>query len=411
MTGQAGFSLKRNYPQVSLNFFEKIVVRFFGQLTGGSVQLIKPDGKSLLLGKGGSQAPIEIKVHDKRFYKDILLSGTVGLGESYTQGYWETNNLTAFINLLIDNEHLTDDLERKFAWLLKPVYVYKHWQNRNSIQQAKHNILAHYDLGNELYTRFLDSSMCYSSGYYPTPETTLAESQVNKMEKILAPLELKSTDHLLEIGTGWGGLAVYAALKFGCKVTTTTLSEEQYQFSKERVEAAGLQNLITLLKQDYRLLEGQYDKIVSVEMIEAVGKKFMPTYFTTLEERLKPGGKISLQSITIADQRMESYSSTPDFIQTHIFPGGFLPSVSLLTDTIARQTSMVVRSMDDFGVSYARTLSDWRDNFLANKDELNELGYDDQFFRLWLFYFAYCEAGFLKKKISVIHLCAEKPND
>ena len=411
MTGQADTNLMRSYPQVSLNFFEKIVVQFFGRLKGGRVQLIKPDGQSMLLGEGGSQAPIELVVHDKRFYKDILLSGSVGLGESYTQGYWETNNLTGFINLLIDNEHLTDGLEQKFSWLLKPVYVYKHWRNRNSIQQAKNNILAHYDLGNDLYTRFLDTSMCYSSGYYPKPETTLAESQVIKMDKILAPLELKPTDHLLEVGTGWGGLAVYAALKFGCKVTTTTLSEEQYQFSKNLVESSDLQDRITLLKQDYRLLEGQYDKIVSVEMIEAVGRSFMSTYFETLQERLKPGGKISLQSITIADQRMESYSSTPDFIQTHIFPGGFLPSVSLLTDTIARQTSMVVRSIDDFGLSYARTLSDWRDNFLSNQKELNDLGYDDQFFRLWLFYFAYCEAGFLKKKISVIHLCAEKPND
>ena len=338
----------------------------------------------------------------------LLTGGSIGAAELFIDKAWETPNLTAVIQVFARNMDALDKLERKVAWLTFPINKYRHWANRNHKAQAKKNISAHYDLGNELYTRFLDTNMQYSSALFLQGNETLEQAQLNKMDRLCRKLELKPTDHLLEIGTGWGGLAIFAAQNYGCQVTTTTISEEQYQYVAERIKSLGLEDRITLLKEDYRDLTGQYDKLVSVEMIEAVGKRYLPGFFQVCNDRLKQNGLMCIQAITIADQRYASYSRSVDFIQKHIFPGGFLPSLSLMTDLFKKETSLVVRDVRDFGESYAKTLAAWRDRFNGRAGELEQFGYDARFSRLWNYYFGYCEGGFLEKTVSVVQVTASK---
>ena len=283
-----------------------------------------------------------------------------------------------------------------------------HRGNRNSQAGSKKNILAHYDLGNELYSRFLDPEMMYSSAIYPQEDASLAQAQLHKLSTICQRLELKASDHLLEIGTGWGGLAIYAAQEYGCKVTTTTISDAQHAYAKSRIEQLGLGDKITLLKRDYRELTGEYDKLVSIEMIEAVGFEYLPSFFKQCNQRLKPGGKLLIQSITIADQRFDYYKQNVDFIQRYIFPGGFLPSVTVLTQNLTQHTELVTESISDIGLDYAKTLAHWREAFLNAWSELTQFGYDEKFKRLWLYYFAYCEGAFLERSTSTVHLLARK---
>lgn len=278
----------------------------------------------------------------------------------------------------------------------------------NSKRQAKKNILAHYDLGDELYQTFLDPKMQYSSAIFDEEGNSLEEAQVNKLTRICDQLKLREDDHLLEVGSGWGGLAIFAAENYGCQVTTTTISDNQYRYAKNKIDAAGLSNKINLLSDDYRLLQGKFEKVVSVEMIEAVGKKYLSGYFQKLNDLLKPGGLLMLQAITIADQRLKSYSSNEDFIQKHIFPGGFLPSVYLISKILADSTELVMRDFRDIGLDYSKTLSHWHKNLLEKKDALSQMGYDDQFYNLWTYYLGYCEGGFLERRISASQMLMSK---
>ena len=312
------------------------------------------------------------------------------------------------IRIFAKAQQQTDKLEAKKSWMNRIKNSLTHWQNRNTQSGSKRNILAHYDLGNELYTRFLDTEMMYSSAIYPAETSSLEQAQNYKLKTICERLCLKNTDHLLEIGTGWGGLAIYAAKHYGCRVTTTTISDAQYQYAEARIQKLGLSNLITLLKEDYRDLTGTYDKVVSIEMIEAVGYEFLPSFFKQCNDRLKAEGKVLIQAITIADQRFDYYKNNVDFIQKYIFPGGFLPSVNILSQHITEHSDLVVESLDDIGLDYARTLNDWRTNFLSSWSELTQFGYDDDFKRLWLYYFAYCEGAFLERSTSAVHLVARK---
>jgi len=291
---------------------------------------------------------------------------------------------------------------------LKPLTWLRTVRRANSRKQAKRNILAHYDLGNRLYRTFLDTHMQYSSAIYRAGDDTLEQAQINKMQRICEQLRLTEQDHLVEIGTGWGGLAIFAAKNFGCRVTTTTISDEQYQHCQQRIIEEGLDDRITLLNKDYRELTGQYDKLVSVEMIEAVGRKYLPGYFAKANELLKPGGLAMIQAITIADQRFDVYSRTEDFIQKHIFPGGFLPSLQLMSELLANKTELIIRDIHDIGLDYAKTLKDWRENFVARTQELEESGYGEQFRRLWEYYLGYCEGGFLERRISAVQLLTSK---
>lgn len=349
-----------------------------------------------------------INIHDTSVYRDFVKGGSIGAAEAYIAGKWSSPDLTAVIRIFARAQQQTDALEQKKPWLTKLKYALLHRSNRNSQAGSKKNILAHYDLGNELYSRFLDPQMMYSSAIYPQEGATLAEAQQHKLSTICQRLELKASDHLLEIGTGWGGLAIYAAQHYGCKVTTTTISDAQYAYAKQRIEELGLTEQITLLKKDYRDLTGEYDKLVSIEMIEAVGFEYLPSFFQQCNQRLKPGGKLLIQSITIADQRFDYYKHNVDFIQRYIFPGGFLPSVTVLTQNLTQHTELVTESISDIGLDYAKTLAHWREAFLNAWSELTQFGYDEKFKRLWLYYFAYCEGAFLERSTSTVHLLARK---
>jgi cyclopropane-fatty-acyl-phospholipid synthase len=350
----------------------------------------------------------KIHIHDMSLYKDFVKGGSIGVAEAFIAGKWSSPNLTNVIRIFAKAQQQTDKLDSNKSLSNKIKNAISHWQNRNTQSGSKRNILAHYDLGNELYTRFLDPQMMYSSAIYPSATTSLEYAQLYKLKTICERLELTKDDHLLEIGTGWGGLAIYAAQHYGCKVTTTTISDAQFDYAEARVNSLNLQDKITLLKEDYRDLTGSYDKVVSIEMIEAVGYTFLPSFFEQCNARLKEGGKLLIQSITIADQRFEHYKNNVDFIQRYIFPGGFLPSINVLAQQITSSTDLVIEGLHDIGLDYAQTLADWRKNFLASWSELIHFGYDEEFKRLWLFYFAYCEGAFLERSISTVHLVARK---
>ncbi|MGJ8682816.1 SAM-dependent methyltransferase, partial [Paraglaciecola sp.] len=301
-------------------------------LTYGQVEIVE-DNKHFLFPQKACKDMIKghILVHDISLYQDFLQGGSIGVAEAFIDGKWSSPNLTNVIRIFAKAQQQIDTLEAKRTWKNKIKNMLFHWKNRNTQSGSKRNILAHYDLGNELYTRFLDPKMMYSSAIYPNETSTLDEAQSYKLQTICERLSLKSADHLLEIGTGWGGLAIYAAQHYGCKVTTTTISDAQFAYAHAQVLKLGLEDQITLLKDDYRDLTGKYDKVVSIEMIEAVGYKFLPSFFQQCNDRLKPGGKVLIQAITIADQRFEYYKNNVDFIQKYIFPGGFLPSVNTLS--------------------------------------------------------------------------------
>ena len=350
----------------------------------------------------------KIHIHDISVYRDFVKGGSIGAAEAFIEGKWSSPNLTNVIRIFAKAQQQTDSLEANKSWSSKLKNTVSHWQNRNTQSGSKRNILAHYDLGNELYTRFLDPDMMYSSAIYPHESASLDEAQQHKLATICQRLSLNADDHLLEIGTGWGGLAIYAAQNYGCHVTTTTISDAQHAYAQNRIEKLGLGDKITLLKKDYRDLNGSFDKVVSIEMIEAVGYDFLPSFFKQCNDRLKEGGKLLIQSITIADQRFKYYKTNVDFIQRYIFPGGFLPSVNVLSQHLTDHSEMVIESLDDIGLDYAKTLAHWRDNFLASWSTLSTLGYDETFKRLWLYYFAYCEGAFLERSTSTVHLVARK---
>lgn len=386
-----------------------LVHSVFAKLTYGQLEVVEASKHHFFPDwSADKELTGKIIIHDISVYRDFVKGGSIGVAEAFIEGKWTSPNLTNVIRIFAKAQQETDTLEQNKSWTNKIKNAISHWQNRNTQTGAKRNILAHYDLGNELYTRFLDPSMMYSSAIYPDQNATLAEAQQHKLKTICEKLTLSENDHLLEIGTGWGGLAIYAAQHYGCKVTTTTISDAQFDYAKEQVEKLKLGEKITLLKKDYRELSGSFDKVVSIEMIEAVGYQYLPSFFKQCNDRLKDGGKLLIQSITIADQRFEYYKSNVDFIQRYIFPGGFLPSVNVLSQHITNHSSLVMESLDDIGLDYAKTLADWRKNFLNSWPELVHLNYDDTFKRLWLYYFAYCEGAFLERSTSTVHLVARK---
>ncbi|GGO63340.1 SAM-dependent methyltransferase [Bowmanella pacifica] len=396
-----------------LNWLTKVarttVLSLLGRMTQGRL-LVKEQGRLVeQFGQASHPLQAEINILNPEFYTKVLSGGSVAAGETYTEGMWETPDLTAVVRLFAANITLLDKLERKLSWLRLPADWLHRLSTANSVSRAKTNIAAHYDLGNTLYRHFLDDSMMYSSAIYPNAASSLAEAQQHKLRTICDKLNLGPEDHLLEIGTGWGGLAVFAAKHYGCLVTTTTISEEQYRYTEALLEEEGLKDKVTLLKQDYRKLTGRYDKLVSIEMVEAVGKAYLPTFFRQCSQLLKPDGLMLLQSITISEARLASYSKGQDFIQRHIFPGGFLPSLSLLTDQIRGASDMELRDCQDIGLHYARTIQDWHRALHQNRQPLAKCGYDERFMRLWSFYFCYCEGGFLQRSISTVQLLLSKP--
>lgn len=357
----------------------------------------------------GDAISATIEVKHPGFYARLLRGGSIAAGEAYMDGWWDSSDLTALMRLMALNLSALDGLEKQGSWVTKLLYKVSHWANRNTQENSRKNIHAHYDLGNDLYRLFLDQRMLYSSALYSSPNDTLEQAQINKMDRLCQQLKLKPEDEVVEIGTGWGAMAIYMAETYGCRVTTTTISEEQYQYAKQQIEAKGLSDRIQLLKEDYRNLTGQFDKLVSIEMIEAVGKQFLPSYIKVCQSLLKPGGLMAIQAITIADQRYEYYSNNVDFIQKYIFPGGFLPSVTSLTHAATQHSDLVMRDLFDIGLDYAKTLNEWHKRFNREEERVKELGYDERFVRMWRYYLSYCEGGFLARSISTVHMTFQRP--
>lgn len=384
------------------------VLRQLAQLKNGQL-LVVEDGERLMFGTPGSVLLGEIHVLDPAVWGMVAGNGSIGAGEAFIHGYWSSPDLTAVVRVFVSNLDVLDAMEGGLARLSRPLVQGLHWLNRNTRKGSQKNIAAHYDLGNDLFEQFLDPTMMYSAAQFLTPEDSLEQAQLNKLERICQKLALKDSDHLLEIGTGWGSMALYAAQHYGCRVTTTTLSKEQYAFTAQRIEQLGLQDRVTLLLKDYRDLTGEYDKLVSIEMIEAVGHRFLPTYFKQCAQLLKSNGLMLIQAITIREQRYEQAKRGVDFIQRYIFPGGALPCVQKMLEVVGRDTDMNLLHMEDFGLHYARTLRLWHENFRRAHGRLSELGYDDYFLRLWEFYLCYCEGGFLERTIGTAQLLLAKP--
>ena len=389
------------------HLYKKIIHQRLSQIK--DAHIIINDGISInKYGKPGNLSA-KINILDTVFYKNIILGGTIGASESFIRGEWSSPNLTNVIRVLARNTEAQDKLENLFTLLSQPFLKVMHKLNENSVRGSKKNISRHYDLSNDFFSLFLDKNMMYSSAIYKSRKTSLEDASTNKLDVICKKLNLKKTDHVIEIGTGWGGFAIYAAKNYGCKVTTTTISIEQYKFAKQKIKEAGLGKKIKVLLKDYRLLKGQYDKLVSIEMIEAVGYQFYDEYFKIIGQLLKNDGEALIQAITIKDQRYSKAIQSVDFIQKYIFPGSCIPSITAIQNSLTSSTDLVINDIRDIGHHYARTLADWRKRFLKNKQEIRKLGFDDKFLRMWLFYFAYCEGGFEEKVISDIHLHITKP--
>lgn len=342
----------------------------------------------------------DLEVRDPRFWRQLVTGGSLGAAEAYLAGWWESRDLTSLVRLMARDRAVTGHLESGLARLGHLAARAWHALRPNSRRGSRKNIEAHYDLGNDFFALFLDASMTYSSALIERPGASLEEAQVAKIDRLCRKLQLGSDDHLLEIGTGWGSLAIHAAGRYGCRVTTTTISPSQFAEASRRVAAAGLADRIQIVQQDYRDLEGSYSKIVSVEMIEAVGLRFLPTFFATLDRLLRPDGLVAIQAITIADRNYESARRNVDFIQRYIFPGGAIPSVSALCSTAATASRLTPLHIEDLGLHYAETLYRWRERFEAALERVRELGYPERFVRLWRYYLCYCEGGFRERVIG-----------
>ncbi|WP_286911891.1 MULTISPECIES: SAM-dependent methyltransferase [unclassified Pseudomonas] len=378
------------------------------RLRHGHLRLIS-QGQQWTFGDVASPLYAEVEILDNAAWGLVAGNGSIGAGEGYIHGYWRSPDLAAVTRLFVANLEVLDAMEGGLARLARPPLRLLHRLNRNSRHGARRNILAHYDLGNALFERLLDPSMMYSAARFDSPGQTLEQAQRRKLERICQHLELKPDEHLLEIGSGWGSLAIHAALEYGCRVTTTTLSAAQHTYTLQRVKALGLEQRVTVLLEDYRDLRGRFDKLVSIEMIEAVGHRYLPAFFRQCAALLKDDGLMLLQAITIRDQRYAQARRSVDFIQRYIFPGGALPSLSVLLDTASRQTALNLVHLEDFGQDYSRTLRHWRDNLRLARSELTALGYDETFQRLWEFYLCYCQGGFEERTIGVAQMLWAAP--
>lgn len=348
-----------------------------------------------------------VRVHNKKLMELIFKNGVLGAAEGYIRGYWSTDHLVELIQILARNRDVLDKLNQNIISQASQIFLKAWYKTRkNSIDGSRKNIADHYDLSNDFFKLFLDPSLMYSSAVFKEPSMSLEQASNYKKELICQKLQLKPMDHLVEIGSGWGGFAIYAAQHYGCKVTTITISQAQYDEAVARVEAAGLAHRVDVQLKDYRLLEGKFDKLVSIEMIEAVGEPYLPTYFQQCRNLLKPNGLVLIQAITIEDARYKKALNTVDYIKRYIFPGSFIPCISVLTQTASEQ-KLRLKHLEDIGQSYAQTLHLWRKNFLAAREQVLALGFDENFIRMWDFYLCYCEGGFKEGVISDVHMLFE----
>jgi cyclopropane-fatty-acyl-phospholipid synthase len=411
------YKLTREFPTLTFSnlgggqldlFCRKIFFQKLTNLKQGRLEIVESfanNTKTYQFGEESlnDQLTTKIIILNPRAYSRIALGGSIGAGESFRDKDWDTadlKSLTRLIQLFVRNRETLQSMESGIGAIASPIQKFLHRLRDNSVSGSKKNIHAHYDIGNNFFELFLDQTWMYSSAIFKNENSTLEEGSIEKIDRICRKLKLTPQDHVMEIGTGWGGFAVHAAKNYGCRVTTTTISEEQHAYAQKRIKEAGLEDKITLLFQDYRLLEGQFDKLVSIEMIEAVGLNHLDTYFEKCSSLLKPNGVMLLQAITIQDQFYEQAKKSVDFIQTHIFPGSGIPSVGSIASSISRKTDLRIGHLEDFGTHYARTLRFWSENLQKNYTKMIELGYPEELYRLWQFYLSYCEGGFIERSIG-----------
>ena len=386
-----------------------LVMKRLAALQDGELELHEAGARHLLGQPAVDGLHARINVHDARFWNAIARGGSIGAGEAYAKGWWTSPAPQDVVRLMVRNHEVLEGVDGGLAKLAEPFRRFAHYLRRNTQSGSRSNISAHYDFSNEFFALFLDETMTYSCGIYERDDSTLQDASIAKIDRLCRKLDLQRGDHLLEIGTGWGAFALHAAREYGCRVTTTTISQEQHDFAAQRFAESGVGDRIELLLEDYRNLEGQYDKLVSVEMIEAVGHQFYDTFHRRCMELLKPDGRMAIQAITIADQHYERAKNSVDFIQAHIFPGSCIPSVTALLSSATRASDLKLVHLEDIGSHYVHTLADWRQRLRDNWKHANELGFDDQILRLWEFYFVYCEGGFAERHISDVQMILARP--
>jgi cyclopropane-fatty-acyl-phospholipid synthase len=373
--------------------------------------VLRDDLGEMRFGQVSERCPfeVEVQVRDPRFYRAMLFDGHLGVAEAYIQGHWACNDLPSLIRMMLRNQQTLEQLESGLAGLIRPLHRMVHRLRSNTRKGSRRNILSHYDIGNDFYSLMLDPSMTYSCGIFERSDSTLLDASNAKNDRICRKLSLSAADHLLEIGTGWGGFAIHAAKHYGCQVTTTTISQEQLEWAGQRIAREGLSKQITVLCTDYRDLQGQYDKLVSIEMIEAVGHQYYKTFFGKCCKLLKPSGAMALQAITIPDHLFSRHVRTVDFIKRYVFPGSCIPSITALCDAMARSGDLRLVHLEDLTPHYARTLRLWRQNVFSHVDQIREMGYSDAFLRLWEFYLCYCEGSFAEGYNRDVQMVLARP--
>jgi cyclopropane-fatty-acyl-phospholipid synthase len=397
-------------------FYQKQVFRLLEKMTLGTLNVAMPDGSKRVIGNGTGEITASVKINDAYFFKRCILYGDVGFGEAYVEGEWETDSITDVIKWFLLNVENAPGVsgsavQNGILNVLKAFNTVRHLSRSNSVKGSRKNISEHYDLNNDFFALFLDPSMTYSSAYFRDENLDLEQAQYEKYDRLCQQLQLKPTDHVLEIGSGWGGNAIHIAGKYGCKVTTVTISEEQFKLASERVAKHNLTDKVNVVVQDYRKVTGQFDKIVSIEMLEAVGAEYLEPYFKKCHELLKKDGILGIQVITCPDSRFEQLKNGVDWIQKHIFPGSLLPSVGALNDAINKTGDLTLVDLKDMGLHYAKTLRTWYDRFNANLPAVKKLGFDDEFIRKWNYYLCYCEAAFAMRNINVMQMIYARPNN
>ncbi len=396
--------------------YQALVLRVLEKMVHGHLRLELPDGRIREFGIPGVRVSARIRVRNPMFFQKCVLFGDVGFGESYVDGDWDTENIERVIAWAIENVDHTPSMSGAKARalmfnLLKSYNKLQHWLRPNSLSTSRRNIAEHYDLGNEFYRLWLDPTMTYSSGRYTLPGQSLESAQIAKYDALCQKLRIRSTDHVLEIGSGWGGFSVHAARNYGCRVTTVTISEEQFKLAKQRFAEEGLAGRIEILLLDYRHLSGRFDKIVSIEMMEALGDRYLETYFSKINELLKPNGLVGLQFITVPDSRHAELRKGVDWIQKHIFPGSLLLSLGRVNRALNRTGNLTLHELEDLGASYAKTLHVWWERFNKQLDAVAALGFDERFVRKWNYYLQYCEAAFASRNITVVQGIYTRPNN
>ena len=403
-------ALEQTKPSRFDQLARKLLFRLLSGLRRGELTII--DGSvHRIFGEKSDQFPLEatITVHHPRFYSSIVFGGSIGAGEAFMAGQWSTDDLTTVVRITILNREVFEGMEKGLARLTVPLNVFFHLLRSNTKKGSRLNIAAHYDLGNDFYELFLDETLTYSCGIFEGEDSTLKEASLAKYDRICRKLDLSSRDHVVEIGSGWGGFAIYAAQTYGCRITTTTISPAQHGLAKELIDRAGVTHKVELLLEDYRDLRGKYDKLISIEMIEAVGHQYLDTFFRSCGKLLKENGMMLLQAITMTDQVFDRHKRSVDFIKRYIFPGSCIPSIAAMSLSIAGASDLKLFHLEDITPHYARTLRRWRERFFANIDKVRNLGLPETFIRMWDYYLSYCEAGFAERYLGDVQMLLTKP--